>query len=428
MDNVSFFFSEQITKGALWRDFIKNEIASSDHLLLIYTNPSEDWSWCLYEIVLFDEIVSRADPDKHRIYCLHFSDSSLPDALQQFQGISSRADDIQVWLANLYQATNQVLAFGSIELTAFNIAQRLDMVAPKINKTSNLRPLIKVFPAWFDDKPRWGDLKAIAKKLPLQNSSVSTDSVSASQLGFGYAPDSMNIIDFLKRLDTEDSQSERLWIPRFLELMQIALEGRIMEQNIVLFRSISGSILRPIVESITRSVDGQECYCTVVFVDAYSAPPIKQPSQLQLLANALRLGVRIRLELLNKYKGQLAAEHKRVTSSTDPANELIKAYPLGGRVCEILRTIVLEATIQGYNPNLPPPHIFEDADEQSKYATTRDKFMLLMEQLKASSAKEDQDPDTEYNVSESILNEMDVLNKEFMEIAGPQFVKLVRRS
>ena len=59
MDNVSFFVSEDIEKGEEWRANIETALKDADFLLLVYTDATYDWSWCLYEAILFDEIDTR---------------------------------------------------------------------------------------------------------------------------------------------------------------------------------------------------------------------------------------------------------------------------------------------------------------------------------------------------------------------------------
>lgn len=253
---------------------------------------------------------------------------------------------------------------------------------------------------------------------------VEADVSSASQLGFGLKPDRMNIVDFLKRLDTEGSDVDRPWVSQFLQSLQATLEGRIADQNVVFFWSVSGRILRPIIDSITRSANGLDCSCKVVFVDAFSAPPAKNPSPLQLLANGLRLAVRTRIEVLDPYKGKLARERLRIARSTDPADELGKRNPVGGRMLEILRTIVLEAKMQGTDVEQSPPILF-DAEAQLQYEEIRTSFSSMLRELKRVVPDEDRDPGKMYIGTEKLLNELDRLNKNYIKLAGPKFLETI---
>jgi len=427
MDNVRFFVSEDIEKGEEWRANIETALKDADFLLLVYTDATYDWSWCLYEAILFDEIVRRPNPEHRKLYCIHFPGSPAPDPLQKLQTIAATNDDIGTWLANFYQATNQSSAFRSLEATAAKLGEVLRASRPKQYAINYLRPSIRVRPAWpkgNQQTPNWLNLATIPANLPLELSDVSTDDISASELGFTQAPGSMNIIDFLERLDTEGSQAERGWVVRFLESLQAALEGRMADQNVVFFRSVRGNVLRPIIESITRSQDGLECTCRVVFVDAFSVPPASNPSQLQLLANGLRLAVRTRLEVLDRYRGKMAKERLRLTGSSDPVEELGKLHPLGGRVLETLRTIVLEAEMQGSRLDAAPAFLFEGED-QVRYEEMRETFKSMFAELERVTEAEDQQRDGTYAGTEKILDTLLDLNKDYLRIAAPRFISFL---
>jgi hypothetical protein len=362
--------SEQIEKGDIWRKEIERKLREANCLLLLYTDSSYDWTWCMYEAILYDELVSKPDPENRRLYCIHYPGSPPPDPLQKFQTVKSTSDDISKWLAHFYKTTGQSNAFISLEATSLRVGDLLRNASKK-RSTTDLRPWIRIFPAWSKDKkqtPNWNQLPAKPRNLPLIDSAVETDDASASKLGFGLKPDRMNIVDFLKRLDTEGSEADRPWVSQFLESLQVALEGRMPDQHVVFFRSVSGKILRPIIESITRSDNGLDCDCKVVFVDAFSAPPVEDPSPLQLLANGLRLAVRTRIEVLDRYKGKLAKECLQIAQSTDPADELGKRNPLGARLLQTLDTIVLEAEMQGTHIDQSAPLLFDGKAQIQTYA------------------------------------------------------------
>src|SRR5262249_51513426 len=194
------------------------------------------------------------------------------------------------------------------------------------------------------------------------------------------------------------------------------------------FRSVTGNILRPIIEAVKRSDDGAECVCRVVFVDAFAPPSPSNPSRMQLLANGLRLAVRTRLEVLDKYRGVMAQESARLVRSKDPAEVLGKLHPLGGRVLESLRTIVLEAELQGTNPNAPPANLFPDDAKQATYETIRNRFTSWFEDFRDVTSKEDKEPEGKYIQTERLLDELYDLNKKYITIAAPTFLSMLESS
>ena len=235
----------------------------------------------------------------------------------------------------------------------------------------------------------------------------------------------MHLTEFLERLDSDKSHVERPWIIGLLQSLQRGLEGgSLANQEVVFFRSVKGGVLRPIIDSITRSVDGSECRCRIVFVDAFAAPPVNDPSKLQLLANGLRMAVRTRIEVLDKFEGQMAAECARLTETADPAEELIKLHPLGGRVLETLRTILIEAEMQGYKPSGGSLLLF-DGKNQDEYERIRDEFKKLYQGLLDAVSEEDHKGDGEYKITEALLKKLRELNNRYLRIATPRFVDIL---
>ena len=55
-ENVSFPISEQIEKGTRWRKAIADLLNRANFLVLVFTDPNEDWGWCLYESGFFDAL------------------------------------------------------------------------------------------------------------------------------------------------------------------------------------------------------------------------------------------------------------------------------------------------------------------------------------------------------------------------------------
>lgn len=427
MENVSFFLSEEIEKGNDWRSEIENKLREASCLVLIYTSPTYYWSWCLYEAILFDEIVSRPDPKSRKLYCIHYSGSNPPDPLQRFQTVSATKGDLTTWLENFYRATGQQKAFESLEAMASNLESVLRTKMPRSYSTNHLRPSIQIKPAWLQGDnltPNWSQRESIPKTLPLGLSEAWTDDISAIQLGFAGKPSPMKLIDFLTRLDAEKTGGEPAWISPFLKSLQTALEGQIKDQNVVSFRSMTGGILTPIIESITRSNDGIECTCRVVFSDAFGMSPVSSSSELQQHANGLRVAVRIRIEVLDRYKGRMA-ESLRLSRSIDP--QLSKLHPPGSQLLGTLKAILREAEMHGYDLTATAPTLFV-GENQIRYEKLRSAFNSNLIDLKRTASEEDQQPDGTYVETEKLLNVLQQLNSEYISIAGPYFLNIIDAS
>jgi len=107
-DNVRCFISEDIEKGKNWRDEIAQHLKLSSLLVLIFTDPEEDWGWCLYETGFFDALTQIPDAAQaRRIYCLHNTSAAPPSPIANLQTIAAEPEDVSRWLRGLFEYTKQ---------------------------------------------------------------------------------------------------------------------------------------------------------------------------------------------------------------------------------------------------------------------------------------------------------------------------------
>jgi hypothetical protein len=429
MTNVQFFLSEEIDPGDNWRSEILQKLETSDCLLLLYLDPAQDWSWCLFEAGLFSALMSK---DRERkLYCIQYPGARPPDPLSDIQTTPATPGGMETFLRSFYLTTEQTdpETWENLNKTALSLANFLKNCKPKKYETTNLRPAVRIYPAWaLGSQPDWRPTK-VPQGLPLDRSEVVIENPeSVSLLGLNADPQKMNVVEFFKWLDTDGSEAKRPWMETFLSSLQSTLEGHITNQRVVYFRSVVGNILRPIIEAVTRSDDGSECVCRVVFVDAFAPPSSSNPSRLQLLANGLRLAVRTRLEVLDKYRGTMAQESSRLAQSKDPAEALGKLHPLGGRILESIRTIVLEAELQGSKLAEPAHTLFRDDADQATYEKIRDQFSSWLENFQHVVAEEDKEAGGKYVQTELFLDELYDMNRKYVAIAAPNFLKMLEAS
>ena len=55
-ENIDFFISDDIEKGEDWRKIISQQLNRANFLVLVFTDPNEDWEWCLYQTGFFDAL------------------------------------------------------------------------------------------------------------------------------------------------------------------------------------------------------------------------------------------------------------------------------------------------------------------------------------------------------------------------------------
>jgi hypothetical protein len=102
-DGAEFKIAKNMTSGEDWSHWIRNNLKISDILLLLYTDPTAEWDWCLYEAGLFTPLDAE---EYRRVICLYAADSEPPRPLKLLQGVPATKDDIKTFLGTLLK-TNE---------------------------------------------------------------------------------------------------------------------------------------------------------------------------------------------------------------------------------------------------------------------------------------------------------------------------------
>lgn len=108
--NVEYFVSEEIEKGEKWRKTIMQQLHHSRFLLLVFTDPDENWNWCLYETAFFDALTQLANTiQNRRIYCLHHPEIEPPKPIADLQTAPATPEEVTRWLTSLFDQTQQTM-------------------------------------------------------------------------------------------------------------------------------------------------------------------------------------------------------------------------------------------------------------------------------------------------------------------------------
>jgi hypothetical protein len=97
-----FVSGVDITAGSDWRRVVRDALAQSHMLLLLFTVPSKNWDWCLFETGLY----TRFDKtDIRAVVCLYNPGQAAPSPLTDLQGVPAKADKIGPFLETLCRKT-----------------------------------------------------------------------------------------------------------------------------------------------------------------------------------------------------------------------------------------------------------------------------------------------------------------------------------
>ena len=100
-----FVSGSDISAGMDWRREIRNILAKSHLLVLLYTAPSRSWDWCLYETGLYTRF-DRADKNEvSSVVCLFNPGQASPSAIADLQGVPAETDKVRDFLNLLCRET-----------------------------------------------------------------------------------------------------------------------------------------------------------------------------------------------------------------------------------------------------------------------------------------------------------------------------------
>jgi TIR domain len=420
-----FFFAQRIPKGKDWREEIDHGLKTTRCLILLYTDPGLDWSWCLFEAGAFRVV---GEPQRE-LFCLYSPDEEPPSPLANLQGIKATDDDLKQWIRDdlCPIAGCEKPSDASVSESISKIKKLFKVKSPlPVLRESGLKPFVWIRPAWpYKGKANWNKAEALGN-IDFSRARVSIDKESAGQLGFAESRD-LELLHFLRELAADAQWGENrleFWIAKFFESLQEAAKGHLQFQEAAYFRHESGKIFRPIVVAFAKNASGTELKLRVIFASAFVAPLTDHPGNVQRLSDGIRLAIRTRLEVLDPFQGRMSQVHRDKVLSPKERDALARSNPVGGRVIEALDAIWQEAVAHGIRPEDPPPRLFE-GPTQKQFEQIRGQALVTWAELKRTAEEEDQTGTGQYPESERLLAEMGKDLQAYLDFSLPRLRELL---
>jgi len=98
-----FVSGSHLIAGTDWNAEIRTQLLDSHLLVLLFTEPSKNWDWCLYEAGLFTSL-----GDEHSVVCLFPPTGESPRPLKSLQGVQVTVPLVQQFLRQLCTETWRV--------------------------------------------------------------------------------------------------------------------------------------------------------------------------------------------------------------------------------------------------------------------------------------------------------------------------------
>jgi len=97
---ISVFVAEKLSAGEPWPEPIHTKLRTADWLILLYTDPTDDWDWCMYETGYFTACKARLP---RHLVCLHPAGCPPPNPLAQRKSVPATKHDVDAFLRDLLE-------------------------------------------------------------------------------------------------------------------------------------------------------------------------------------------------------------------------------------------------------------------------------------------------------------------------------------
>jgi hypothetical protein len=292
--NVDYFVSEDIEKGANWRKTITAQLHHSRFLVLVFTDPDEDWSWCLYETGFFDALTQTADNTQtRRIHCLHHPDTSAPPPIAHLQTVPATFEEVSKWLTSFFDQTQQ-------PKTPFRDNIQIPQLANEISGffTTRSKPLYAAQSVNIEVDCH---LLASPEDLPDNTTIHGADGIM-SEL-FGTHTGTLDWASIKRRFATFPNSSEAnssALKELSRALYSISKNNRVLPLQSTIFVEEGPKRYRPVI-SRAKELSTGRISCNVLLVEEVGGPLQNVDKRLGALLTAVRMALRIRWEIVRPF-------------------------------------------------------------------------------------------------------------------------------
>ncbi len=296
---LEVFVASEMAGGSDWFDRIRRELARSNLLLLLYTDPSDDWDWCIYEAGMFTD---PRDDSYKRVICLHGENSGPPPQLEHLQAVRADLPGARKFLRELFGATSL-----TGQRRPLNPAFAKDDTAVE----SEAKKICRLFNT--SNKHRWhyytkyfrlhvADRKSIQKgTIPNEAKLTSRNSETFRLFDLEDEEDGWRWDEFkaAARETCEECGDDDRWIRELEQAAEAAAKKHVIPQIQATFRGRDGNIYHPILARSDTIPPGTMTFEILLMETVAGGLVAAVPADLGILITGLRAGLRLRYEVLN---------------------------------------------------------------------------------------------------------------------------------
>ena len=390
---LNFFISEEILGGANWYEWIKSKLEESNLLLLLFTDVTKSWDWCLYEAGLFD----RLDENHHkRTICLHSSSTTPPEPLQQLQAFAAHPDRLKTFLRQVFIETELTGLEKPIAPWLSKVPDEINQAAIQIASLIDRKPVISTYFSKYIFI-HITDLTLLTKEKIPPDARISSN---GKTLAIFDKPDGDWTWADLE-VNARKSDDQR-WLGELAEKVYEAGQENLPEKMHTLYHAPRDeTVYQPILYRMDTLADGS-LIVKVLFEEDISWRLDDVPIDHASLLTSLVVATRFKYELLVKYKGEI----KNI-----PDDKLLETLD---RIRQTILNIESEAASRGLLDQTALVKIFKPEDQNKISKMYQDWWEIRLELIDALS-------DRNREEIEAKLKQLTKMNKEYLQLASERF-------
>lgn len=282
--DLEFFISGQnIPEGEDWRSVLRQQLADSDMLLLLFTEPTREWDWCLYEAGLFTKLDGE---ENQPVVCIYNPDGQPPSPLVTTQGVPATTADVSRFIGRLVRTTE--ITGGDRPLNENVTDEQIARAAEGIcdHFAGNVQPYYACYRVHLELPVNRGG----GDVIPPDSRITGTEGTMRI---FGRVPGTSTWGD----LAASHIEEEAPWLGEINRVFQDACEGRLSTPTTHTFRAVDGArIFRP--ELYRLDTKGNTPVAAVIiFTEEVAPAKVGGP-----VFNRLRIAERYRAEVFDRAK------------------------------------------------------------------------------------------------------------------------------
>ena len=407
---LHFFLSEEITYGKDWLKCINDNLATSNVLLLLFTDPRPKWDWCLYEAGLFTRPNQSEGGQKRHVICLHNPRTPPPPQLSHLQTVKVDLESIKTFLKQL---------FGSTELTGLEKPINTDFAENDDDLTRVANDLCAVIAPINPDRHGQSYPPSLTMRVKSPNS------LESKQIPAETVIKSERAFELFGLDECKPSGGDWTWddlqqnVQRaedkvcVKELSSTLSEASLGRNNIkpiqATFQLKGGKLYRPVLHRRDLERDGSMLF-EVLLVEQFSEALAEIPMPIGTLLTSLTMAAQFRWNLINHYRNLIKGwetDHDKA----DGCQELLQAIKNIENVAANKRFITSDLI----------ENAFEDLEERSQVRGLYSQWEGIRLELERVLQQKNLDK------LKCLLEKLKGLNTDFMVLASKRYHELLEK-